>query len=510
MTVNLEVLNFPLFINGQWVPSLTGETFDVKNPATGEVVAKVAKGNEADVNAAVQAAKVAFENENWAYMKPKDRAQILNTIAHLITQNAEELAYLEVISSGATVRRVSSNDILQMADLFQTMAKFVVEYPFSETLPVPPFPGPAHNFVWREPIGVCAAITPWNMPMLIATWKIAPALATGNTIVIKPASYTPLTTLKLAEIISQVVPPGVINVVTGSGKEVGEPLAIHPDVDKIAFTGSTEVGRNIMSLASQTIKNTTLELGGKSPNILLDDANLDLALPGSLFGVFLHSGQLCESGTRLFVPDELHDEVVEGLVALTKKLKLGHPLEETTDVGPVISKNQRDTVLSYIESGLSEGATLVCGGKEVTVEGCEGGHFIEPTIFTNVTNDMKIAQEEIFGPVLSVIRYSDVDDVIKQANDTIYGLAAGVWTEDVNKAYQTARQLRAGVVWINDWHMLRNDAPFGGYKQSGIGREMGKQSLDAYTQLKHVHTSMVSDLKNRPWYQILFSDTNSN
>ncbi|MDE5413614.1 aldehyde dehydrogenase family protein [Alkalihalobacterium chitinilyticum] len=510
MTVNLEVLNFPLFINGQWVPSLTGETFDVKNPATGEVVAKVAKGNEADVNAAVQAAKVAFENEDWAYMKPKDRAQILNTIAHLITQNAEELAYLEVISSGATVRRVSSNDILQMADLFQTMAKFVVEYPFSETLPVPPFPGPAHNFVWREPIGVCAAITPWNMPMLIATWKIAPALATGNTIVIKPASYTPLTTLKLAEIISQVVPPGVINVVTGSGKEVGEPLAIHPDVDKIAFTGSTEVGRNIMSLASQTIKNTTLELGGKSPNILLDDANLELALPGSLFGVFLHSGQLCESGTRLFVPDELHDEVVEGLVALTKKLKLGHPLEETTDVGPVISSQQRDTVLSYIESGLSEGATLVCGGKEVTVAGCEGGHFIEPTIFTNVTNDMKIAQEEIFGPVLSVIRYSDVDDVIKQANDTIYGLAAGVWTEDVNKAYKTARQLRSGVVWINDWHMLRNDAPFGGYKQSGIGREMGKQSLDAYTQLKHVHTSMVSDLKNRPWYQILFSDTNSN
>ncbi|WP_216828622.1 aldehyde dehydrogenase family protein [Alkalihalobacterium elongatum] len=508
MTVNLEVMNFPLFINGQWVPSVTGDTFDVKNPATGDVIAKVAKGNEADVNAAVQAAKTAFENEEWTNMKPKDRAQLLNTISHLIVANAEELAYLEVISSGGTVRRVSSSDILQMADLFQTMAKIVVDYPFSETLPIPPFPGPSQNFVWREPIGVCAAITPWNMPMLIATWKIAPALATGNTIVIKPASFTPLTTLKLAEIISQVVPPGVINVVTGSGKEVGEPLANHPDVDKIAFTGSTEVGRNIMSMASHTIKNTTLELGGKSPNILLDDANLDLALPGSLFGVFLHSGQLCESGTRLFVPDQLHDQVVEGLVTLTKQLKLGNPLDQTTDVGPVISKQQKDTILSYIESGLSEGATLVCGGKAVAVEGCEGGHFIEPTIFTNVTNDMKIAQEEIFGPVLSIIRYSDINDAIKQANDTIYGLAAGVWTEDVNKAYKVAKQLRAGVVWINDWHMLRNDAPFGGYKQSGIGREMGKQSLDAYTQLKHVHSSMVSDLKNRSWYQILFSNLN--
>ncbi|CAH0344050.1 aldehyde dehydrogenase family protein [Bacillus sp. CECT 9360] len=508
MTVEVDIQTFPLFINGKWEPASTGETFDVFNPATGELTARVAKAGVQDVENAVQAARDAFDKTEWKEMAPKERAQVLNAIGHGIATNAEELVYLESISSGGTVRRIGSIDILQMVDLFNTMAKFVQEYPFSETLPNPPFPGPAHNFVWREPIGVCAAITPWNMPMLIATWKIAPALAMGNTVVIKPASYTPLSTLKLAEIISQFVPPGVINVVTGAGAEIGEALVRHPKVDKVAFTGSTEVGRSIMALASGTIKNTTLELGGKSPNIILEDADLDIAVPGSLFGVFLHSGQLCESGTRLFVPDKLHDEVVERLVALTKTLKPGHPLDQATEIGPVISKKQKETILAYIEAGKQEGATIVCGGKELTVPGCEGGHYIEPTIFTNVTNDMKIAREEIFGPVLSVIRYSDVEEAITMANDSIYGLAAGIWTRDVNKAYAAARKLQAGIIWINDWHMLRNDAPFGGYKQSGIGREMGKHSLDAYTQLKHVHTSMVPEVHKRSWYQILFSNSN--
>ncbi|MEH7110011.1 aldehyde dehydrogenase family protein [Bacillus sp. JJ1764] len=504
MTVQVDVQTFYHFINGKWEPASSNETFDVYNPANGQVVAKVAKGTAADVDRAVKAAREAFDQGDWKNMKPKDRANVLYAISYKIAEHAEELVYLEAISSGGTLRRISSIDVLQMVDLFQTLAKFTLEYPFSETLPVPPFPGPAHNFVWREPIGVCAAVTPWNLPMWIATWKIAPALAMGNTVVVKPASYTPLATLKLAEIISSVVPPGVINVVAGPGAEVGEALVSHPQVDKVAFTGSTEVGRRIMELASKTIKNTTLELGGKSPNIILEDADLSIALPGSLFGVFLHSGQLCESGTRLFVPDKLYDEVIQGLVGLASKLKVGNPLDPTTDIGPVISKKQKETILSYIEAGKKEGAELVCGGKEVKVMGCEEGHYIEPTIFANVTNDMKIAQEEIFGPVLSVIRYSDLEDAIKMANDSIYGLAAGVWTKDVNKAYDVARRLQAGTVWINDWHMLRNDAPFGGYKQSGIGREMGKHSLDAYTQVKHVHTSMVPELDRRNWYGILF------
>ncbi|TKD67714.1 aldehyde dehydrogenase family protein [Pseudalkalibacillus hwajinpoensis] len=506
MSVNVDIKSYPLFINGEWTASEAKRTFDVVNPGNGELVAKVASGTEKDVDRAVEAAAAAFEQDEWREMPPKERSKILYAIAQKIMENAEELVGLEAISSGGTVRRLGSNDVLQMVDLFQTLGKFVLDYTYSETLPSPPFPGPSHNFIWREPIGVCAAITPWNMPMLIATWKIAPALAMGNTIVIKPASYTPLTTLRLAEIISEVVPPGVINVVTGSGKEVGEALATHPKVEKIAFTGSTEIGRHIMSLASQTIKNTTLELGGKSPSILLEDADLSLALPGSLFGVFLHSGQLCESGTRLFVPDKIYDQVIDGLKELSEKLVLGNPLNPGTDMGPVISATQKESILSYIEKGKQEGARLVCGGHEVKIEGCEKGHFIAPTIFADVTNDMTIAREEIFGPVLSVIRYSEVEEAIRMANDTIYGLAAGVWTADVNKAYKVVRKLRAGVVWINDWHMLRNDAPFGGYKQSGIGREMGRHSLDAYTQIKHVHTSMVPEAERRTWYSLLLSN----
>ncbi|MFO7263282.1 MAG: aldehyde dehydrogenase family protein [Bacillota bacterium] len=506
MAVELNVEMFPLFIDGQWMPASTGETYDVYNPATGAVVAKVAKGGREDVERAVRAARAVFDAGIWSERSPQERGELLIDIGKRISKHAQELVRLEVMSSGGTIRRVSFSDVVMVSEVFQTMGKMLAAYSLDEELPDLTFPGVGKGKVWREPVGVCAAITPWNMPMMLAAWKIAPALAMGNTIVIKPASYTPLSTLKLAEIISQVVPPGVVNVVTGSGAEVGEALVTHPEVDKVAFTGSTEVGRRIMQLASGTIKRTTLELGGKSPNILLEDADLEIALPGSLFGVFLHSGQLCESGTRLFVPANLYDKVIEGLVELTSKLKLGNPADMATDVGPVISRQQKETVLAYIESGLNEGAKIVCGGREAHVPGCEKGHFIEPTIFVDVRNDMKIAQEEIFGPVLSVIRYEDLDEAIRMANDTIYGLAAGIWTRDEEKALAIARKIRAGTVWINDWHRLRSDGPFGGYKQSGLGRELGKYALDEYSEIKHVHITNEPQLAKRIWYRALFSN----
>ncbi|SDW65066.1 aldehyde dehydrogenase (acceptor) [Alicyclobacillus hesperidum] len=505
MATVLDVQEFLLFIGGQWTPAQSGETFDVVNPATGRVVARVAKAGHTDVDAAVQAARKLFDSGRWAKQTPEARAAILMLFAQKIMENAKELIYLEAISSGGTVRRIGSSDILQITDLIQQTAKFIQEYKYVEYLPIPPFPGPANGQVWREPYGVCAAVTPWNFPMILAMWKVIPALAMGNTIVVKPASNTPLSTLKLAELAVQAgIPAGAFNVIAGPGASIGEALVTHPQVDKVAFTGSTEVGRRIMQLASTSVKKVSLELGGKSPSIVLPDADLDIAIPGALFGVFMHSGQICESGTRLLVHESIYDEVIERLVAKTKEIKIGDPLNDQTGMGPVVSKQQFDTVMRYIQIGQQEGARLVCGGKPATVEGYENGYFIEPTIFADVTNDMRIAQEEIFGPVLSVIKYSQLDEAIRLANDTIYGLAAGIWTRDINEAYRIAHELKAGTVWINDWHMLRADAPFGGYKQSGFGRELGRHALDEYTQVKHVHASLVPEPEKRPWLSMLF------
>ncbi|WP_443111880.1 aldehyde dehydrogenase family protein [Alicyclobacillus sp. ALC3] len=505
MATVLDVKEFPLFIGGKWTPAQSGETFDVINPATGQLAARVAKAGVDDVNAAVAAARKAFDSGMWSKQAPESRAAMLMLFAQKIMENANELVYLEAISSGGTVRRVGFSDILQIGDLLQQTAKFIQEYKYVEYLPIPPFPGPANGQVWREPFGVCAAVTPWNFPMILAMWKVVPALAMGNTIVVKPASNTPLSTLKLAELASQAgIPAGVFNVVAGPGASAGEALVTHPDVDKVAFTGSTEVGRRIMQLAAGSVKKVSLELGGKSPSIILPDADLDIAIPGALFGVFLHSGQICESGTRLFVHESMYDSVIDRLVEKAKDIRLGDPLSHNTGMGPVVSKQQFDTVMNYIEIGKQEGARVVCGGKPAMVEGYEGGYFIEPTIFADVTNDMRIAQEEIFGPVLVVIKYKDVAEAIRLANDTIYGLAAGVWTRDTNEAYRIARELRAGTVWINDWHMLRADAPFGGYKQSGFGRELGRHALDEYTQVKHVHASLLPEVEKRTWLGILF------
>lgn len=498
-----QMFEFPLYINGEWKPAISRETLEVVSPANGKVIAKVAKAGKEDVEIAIESARTAYDSGIWSKKSPQERAQILIEFANKISENANELIELEVMSSGATVRRVKFVDVPALVSNLQQTAQFIQEYSYIESLPT--IPGFAESQIWREPIGVVAAITPWNFPMVLGMMKIVPALAMGNSIVVKPASQTPLSTLKLAELATQAgVPAGVFNVVAGPGGSVGEILATHPSVDKVAFTGSTEVGQHIMQLAAGTIKRVTLELGGKSPAIVLPDADLATAIPGILFGFLLHSGQMCESGTRVLVHDSIYDQVVEQLAETAATIKVGDPLDETVGMGPLVSKEQYETVMGYIESGLKEGARLVWGGKRLTVVGLENGYYLPPTIFADVRNDMKIAREEIFGPVVSIIRYSSVEEAINIANDTIYGLGAGVWTKDADKAAEIARELKAGTVWINDWHMLRPDAPFGGYKQSGFGRELGRQVLDEYSQIKHVHRSLIEDPNQRPWFLITF------
>jgi len=505
MSTETMVQQFPLFINGQWTPVSSGETFDVINPATSEVVAKVAKASTQEVELAVQNARSTFDSGVWSQKTAAERAQVLIQFSNKIVEHAQEIIYLEAISSGGTIRKLAGADIQQLVLSLQQTAALALNYQYVETLPVFDALGASRNQIVREPLGVVAAITPWNFPLVLAMWKIAPALAMGNSIIVKPASNTPLGTLKLAEIaIEAGLPPGVFNVITGPGSTVGDSLVTHKEVDKVAFTGSTEVGRSIMKQASGTVKKVTLELGGKAPAIVLPDADLELAIPGILFGVFFHSGQVCESGTRLIVHDSIYEEVVEKLAAMTATIKVGNPLDLATGMGPVVSKQQMETILSYIESGIEEGARLVCGGKRATGPEVDNGYFIEPTIFAGVTNDMKIAREEIFGPVLSVIRYSTEEEAIAIANDTIYGLSGGIWSRDVVKANKIATKIKAGTIWINDWHMFRNDAPFGGYKQSGVGRELGKNVLDEYTEVKHVHTALTSENSQRPALGLLF------
>ena len=367
------------------------------------------------------------------------------------------------------------------------------------------FPTLSYNFVRHEPIGVCGQIIPWNFPFLMAVWKIAPALAAGNCVVLKPASYTPLSALKLVEIIhaTGLLPPGTLNLVTGPGSVIGTELCTNPLVDKIAFTGSTEVGREVMRQASATVKKVTLELGGKNPTLILDDAELDIAVEGSLWAAFMHNGQVCEAGTRLFVSGKIYDQFMERLVDRAGKLHIGLPADGTTDLGPLISAGQLRTVEGYIQAGLDAGATPVLLGHRPAEPELAHGHFITPTIFTNVRNDMRIAQEEIFGPVLSVIKYDSLEEAVRLANETIYGLAASVWRADIDRAVKVAYQIRAGTVWINDHHIISAEAPFGGYKQSGVGRELGEWGLKAYSEVKHIHVDLSRVRKNRFWYDIL-------
>ncbi len=493
-----------LYINGQWRAARSEQYDNAYDPATGRVLAHVAKADAEDTRDAIQAARHAFDHGPWPNMAPGERSRIMHKLVDALEERQQEIAELEMLNGGCTWRKANLMDIPVGLLHFRHFAKLADFEPL-EPVPQITFPTLSYNFVRREPIGVCGQIIPWNFPFLMAVWKIAPALAAGNCVVIKPASYTPLSALKMIEIIHEtgLLPPGTLNLVTGPGGVVGPELCTNPMVDKIAFTGSTEVGRQVMQQASSTIKKVTLELGGKNPTILLDDAEFDIAVEGALWAAFMHNGQVCEAGTRLFVPGSIYEPFMERLVDRARQLRIGLPTDGATDLGPLISASQLRTVQGYIQSGLDEGAIPILLGQRPTEPDLAHGHFITPTIFTNVHNDMRIAQEEIFGPVLSVIKYDSLEEAIHLANDTIYGLAASVWSADIDRAVKVAYQIRAGTVWINEHHMISAEAPFGGYKQSGIGRELGTWGLMAYTEIKHIHADLSRTRKARFWYDIL-------
>ena len=496
------VRRYAMLIDGDWVD--TDDRFEIRSPATEELVASVAKGGREDADRAIAAAKAAHADGRWRLTPPAERAAVLDAIADRLTEQINDLAVLEALENGAPVRQAGAFQIGFSIAHLRYFAGLARSYAFEHTGPLMRVPTLATGIVRREPIGVCAAIVPWNFPLLLAMWKIGPALAAGNTIVVKPDEHTPLTLLEFARIAQECgLPPGVLNVVPGEGPVVGARLASHPDVRKIAFTGSTAVGREIMRMAAGNVKRLTLELGGKGPNLVLDDADLELAADGTLFGCLMNQGQACESGTRIIVADAVYDEFVERLIERARTITIGDPLDPATDLGPVISAEAQDRILRYIASGHAEGAKLVYGGGRPAGPQFERGFWVEPTIFTDVRNDMTIAREEIFGPVLAVIRAESTEQAIRIANDTEYGLSAGVWSTDNQRALEVAGQLEAGTVWVNDWHMVNAAYPFGGYKQSGLGRELGPHALDEYTEEKFVHLDLSGRLDRRAYPLLL-------
>ncbi len=469
-----------LFIGGGWRAS-AGARIDVVDPATEEVIARVPSATEEDVEAAVRAARAALGGP-WGEMSARARGRLIWTLAERLLERADEVARLETRQNGKPIRESRDIDLPAAVECLQYYAGWADKV-HGATLPVT---GPYLTYTLREPVGVVAAIVPWNFPLLLAVWKIAPALACGNTVIVKPATQTPLTALALADVAREVgLPPGVLNVVTGPGATVGAMLVRHPGVDKIAFTGDTATGRAIMRGAADTLKLITLELGGKSPNIVLADADLEAAVRGATTGIFYGKGEVCAAGSRLLVDRAIKPALLEQLVARTKKLVPGDPLDPKTRLGAIASKTQLERVLGYVEAGRREGATLVTGGRRADI-GTGRGYFMEPTVFDGVRPDMTIAREEIFGPVLATIEFDDLDEAIARANETIYGLAAAVWTRDVKKAHYVARRLNAGTVWVNTYNVYDAAAPFGGYKQSGFGRELGAYALEHYTQVKTV------------------------
>ena len=477
-----------LFINGQWADAASGKTFATPNPATGDTLANIAEGDAEDIDRAVRAARRAFEEGPWSRMTPSERGRIIWRIGDLILEHTDELAQLESLDNGKPFPVAQGADVPLAADLFHYMAGWATKIEGNTiNISVPYMPGANfHSYTLREPVGVCGQIIPWNFPLLMAAWKLGPALATGNCVVLKPAEQTPLTALRLAELMAEAgVPDGVVNVVTGFGETAGAALAAHLDVDKVAFTGSTEVGKLILQAAAGNLKKVSLELGGKSPNIVFDDAEPG-AVEGAANAIFFNHGQCCVAGSRLFVQQSRFDEVVDGVAEIAKSIKLGAGMESGTQMGPLVSDEQLRRVTGYLESGKADGATAVTGGGRFG----DRGYFVEPTVITNTTPDMKIVREEIFGPVVVAAPFSDLDEIAAAANDSEYGLGAGIWTRDISKAHALAKKIRAGTVWINCYNVFDASLPFGGYKQSGWGREMGHEVLEAYTEVKAVTTQL--------------------
>src|SRR5690606_30583701 len=472
-----------LYINGEFVESASGKTFESYNPATGEVLATVSEAGAEDIDRAVKAARKAFDEGPWSKMTAAERSRIMYKLADLMELHKDELAQLETLDNGKPIRETSNADIPLAIEHMRYYAGWSTKI-VGQTIPVN---GPFFNYTRHEAVGVVGQIIPWNFPLLMAMWKLGAALATGCTVVLKPAEQTPLSALYLAELMEEAgIPAGVVNIVPGFGETAGQPLVDHPLVDKIAFTGSTEVGKSIMERASKSLKRVTLELGGKSPNIILPDADLSKAIPGALNGVMFNQGQVCCAGSRVFIQKKQFDNVVADMASHAEKIKQGAGLHSDTEIGPLVSIEQQNRVLGYIEKGINEGAELVVGGQKPYEE----GYFVSPTIFANVKDEMTIAKEEIFGPVISAMPYDDLDELIARANNSDYGLAAGVWTQDVSKAHYIANNLRAGTVWVNCYNAFDAASPFGGYKQSGIGREMGSYALDNYTEVKSVWIAM--------------------